>query len=377
MFVSKDKGLKPLIIVGIDPGTTLAYAVLDLYGNVLRISSSKQSDINSLTANVFYIGKPLVVATDVNPVPKFVEKFAAETGSKVICPRQSLKVYQKNELTKNYSCTNDHECDALAAAILAFKKIRALLKKISIYLKRRNKEALKREVTQLVFSKGMSISDAIASLEKKEVIHKVGKPKLRTEPIKTKFDETKYLREQNEKLKDEINHLEDKIKNLKLSFSSISERKVEDLLNFKDKKLVFLNKEIREYKTEIEKLNKKVISLKNLLLNSDKYFIAPKFKSLSFDEVENKELKNVIFVEDPGIFSEKTLELLKGKVSIIIYSKPASKNLLNKFVFVSVKNLEIIMEDEFVLVEKSRFEEEKNKINLLAKVVEEYKQERE
>jgi hypothetical protein len=35
------------------------------------------------------------------------------------------------------------------------------------------------------------------------------------------------------------------------------------------------------------------------------------------------------------------------------------------------------MEDEFILVEKSRFEEEKNKINLLAKVVEEYQQERE
>ncbi len=377
MFVSKDKGLKPLIIVGIDPGTTLAYAVLDLYGNVLRMGSSKQLDINSLTSNVFYLGKPLVVATDVNPAPKFVEKFAAETGSKVISPKQSMKVYQKKELTKNYSCTNDHECDALAAAILAFKKIRALLKKISIYLKRRNKEALKREVTQLVFSKGMSISDAIIHIEKKEVIPKVGKPKIRTEPIKVKFDETKYLREQNEKLKDEINYLEDKIRNLKLSFNSISERKVKDLLNFKDKKLAFLNKEIREYKTEIEKLNKKIISLKNLLLDSDKYFIIPKFKSLSFDEVENKELKNIIFVEDPGVFSEKILGLLKGKVSIIIYSKPASKNLLNKFVFVSVKNLEIIMEDEFVLVEKSRFEEEKNKINLLAKVVEEYKQERE
>lgn len=377
MLVSKDKELKPLIIVGIDPGTTLAYAVLDLYGNVLKISSSKQLDINSLTTNVFYIGKPLVVATDVNPSPRFVEKFAAETGSKVISPRQSLKVDQKKELTKGYSCANDHESDALAAAILAFKKIRALLKKISLYLKRCNKEVLKREVTQLVFSKGLSISSAIASLEKKEVTPKIGKPKVRTEPIKVKFDETKYLREQNEKLKDEINHLEEDIKHLKISVNNISERKVKDLLNFKDKKLVFLNKEIRDYKNEIEKLNKKVISLKNLLLNSDKYLIIPKFKSLSFDEVENKEFKNVIFVEDPGIFSEKALELLKSKVSIIIYSKPASKNLLNKFVFVSVKNLEIIMEDEFVLVERSRFEEEKNKINLLSRVVEEYRQERE
>jgi len=374
---SKDKLLKPLIILGIDPGTTLAYAILDLQGNVLKINSSKQLDLNSLTTNVFHIGKPLIIGTDVNPTPKLIEKFAAETGSKIISPRESLKVFQKKELTKNYSCANDHESDALAAAILAFKKIRALLKKINIYLGKHNKESLEREVTQLVLSKGMSISEAVASLEKKEITPKIGKPRIRTESIKVKFDETKYLREQNEKLKHEINYLEDKIKNLKNSFSSISERKVKDLLNFKDKKLVFLNKEIQDYKSEVEKLNKKVISLKGLLLNSDKYFIIPKFKNLSFDEIKNKELKNIIFVEDPSIFSEKALELLRGKVSVIIYSKPASKDVLNKFIFINVKNLEVIMEDEFILVEKSRFEEEKNKTDMLSKVIEEYKKERE
>lgn len=159
--------MKPLIIVGIDPGTTLAYAILDLDGNVIRVSSSKQMDINSLTASIFYLGKPLIVATDVNPVPKFVEKFAAQTGSKVIGPEQNLKVEHKKEITKEYYFANDHEQDALAAAILAFKKIRALLDKVSFYLKKCDKEDLKREVVQLVFSKGLSISDAIASLEKK------------------------------------------------------------------------------------------------------------------------------------------------------------------------------------------------------------------
>ncbi len=376
-MLEKDKELKPLLIVGIDPGTTLAYAVLDLDGNVVRISSSKQLEINSLTANIFYFGKPLIVATDVNPVPKFIEKFAAQTGSKIISPEQSLKVDQKKELTKGYSCANDHECDALAAAILAFKKIRALLRKISLYLKRHNKEGLKREVVQLVFSKGLSVYDAVASLEKKEAAPKIRIPKTRTESIKTKFDETKYLREQNEKLKNEINYLESKVRHLKLSFDRISERKVKNLLGFKEKKISFLNKEIKDYKTEIEKLNRKILSLTNLLSNINKYLVVPKFRSLSLDEIKDKELKEIIFVEDPGIFSEKTLELLKDKVSIIIYSKPASKNILDKFIFINIKNLETVMEDEFVLVEKLRFEEEKNKVDLLAKVVEEYKRERE
>lgn len=375
MLVQKD--LKPLLIVGIDPGTTLAYAVLDLNGNVVRVSSSKQLDLNSLTANIFYLGKPLIVATDVNPVPQLIEKFAAQTGSRIIGPKQSLKVDQKKELTKDYSCANDHESDALAAAILAFKKVRALLRKISLYLKRYGKEGLKREVVQTVFSKGLSISDAVTSLEKKEITPKIRKPKIRTEPIKVKFDETKYLREQNEKLKNEIRYLENKMNNLRLSFDRISERKVRNLISFKEKKITFLNKEIRDCKSEIENLNKKLSMLNNLLFNIDKYLVIPRFKSLSFDEIKDKGLKDILFVEDPGVFSEKTLELLKGKVSVIIYSKPASKNIQNKFIFINAKNLEMIIKDKFVLVEKSKFDEEKNKVDILSKVVEEYKRERE
>ena len=319
--------MKPLLIVGIDPGTTLAYAVLDLDGNMIRVSSSKNLDIDSLTANIFYLGKPLIVATDVSPVPKFVEKFASQIGSKVIGPGQSLKVLQKKELTKTYDFSNDHERDALAAAIFAFKKIRALLRKIDVYVQRHDKQDLKKDVTYLVFSKGISISDAIASLEKKEEKPKVRKPKLRTEPIKVKFDEVKYLRSQNEKLKSKIGYLESKLRNLKFNIGRISDRRVKDLIGFREKKINFLNKEIRDYKIEIEMLNKKISILNDLLFGIDKFLVVPKFKNLSFDEISGKKLKEVIFVDNPSIFSEKTLELLKGKVGVIIHHKPVSKSI--------------------------------------------------
>lgn len=369
--------MKPLLIIGIDPGTTLAYAVLGLNGEVISVSSSKQLDLNSLTANVFCLGKPLVVATDVSPVPRFIEKFASQTGSKVIGPRESLKVNQKKELTKHYDFVNDHERDALAAAIFAFKKVRALLRKISLYVKRHDKQDLKKDITCLVFSKGISISDAIAGLEKKEETPKVKKPRLRTESIKVKFDEVKYLRRQNENLKSKINYLEGRLKSLKFSLGRISDRKVKDLVGFREKKIGFLNKEVKDYKVELEKLNRKVSFFNDLLLGIDNFLVIPRFKNLSFDEIKDKRLKDVIFVEEPSIFSERALNFLEGKVSVIIHSKPVSKRISDKFIFVNVKNLEAIIEDKFVLVNKAQFNEEKNKFDLLTKVVREYKEERE
>lgn len=368
---------KPLLIIGIDPGTTLAYAVLDLNGDVIRVSSSKQLDLNSLTANVFCLGKPLVVATDVSPVPQLIEKFASQTGSKIIGPEQSLHVSQKKELTKGYDFANDHERDALASAIFAFKKIRSLLKKIELYVERNNKMGLKRDIAQLVVSKDLSISEAVASLEKKEVKPKVKKPRLRTQSIKVKFDEVKYLRRQNEKLKSKIRYLESKFKSLKFNLGRISDRRVQDTIGFREKKINFMNKEIKDYKIEIEKLEKKIFLLNDLLLNVDRFLVIPKFKTLSFDEVEIRNLKEVIFVEDPSSFSEKTLDFLKGKVEVIINSKPVSRSISSKFIFVSVKNLDAIFEDNFILVEKTKLEREKNKVDILSKVVEEYKEERE
>ena len=369
--------MKPFLIVGIDPGTTLAYAILDLDGNVIKVKSSKSLNIDSLTANIFYFGKPLIVATDVIPVPKLVEKFASQTGSKIIGPKQNFKVFQKKELTKHYGFKNDHERDALAAAIFAFKKIRALLKKIDLYVSKYNKEDLKKDISYLVLSKNLSISDAVFSLEKKEKKPIVKKPKLRTESIKVKFDEVKYFKNQNEKLKNKIKHLENKFKKLNIHINRLSDKKVRDLIGFRERKINFLNKEIEDYKIEIKKLNKKILSLNDWLFRIDGFLVVPRFSNLSFDEIQGKKLKDVIFVENPGIFSERALKFMKGKVGVIIHSQPASKSILSRFIFINAQKLAAIVKDKFVFVEKAKLDEEKNKFDILSKVVKEYKKERE
>ena len=71
---------KPLLVVGIDPGTTIGYAVLDLDGNLIKIDSSKHITLSSLISGITAIGKVILVGTDKKAVPGFVKKFAVKGG---------------------------------------------------------------------------------------------------------------------------------------------------------------------------------------------------------------------------------------------------------------------------------------------------------
>ena len=79
-----------LIIVGIDPGVTTAYAVLDVDGHVRKLKSSKELALNNLLAEITNEGKVLVIGTDVKHIPGLIEKFSAKVGAKVIVPEEEV-----------------------------------------------------------------------------------------------------------------------------------------------------------------------------------------------------------------------------------------------------------------------------------------------
>ena len=130
---------KELVIVGIDPGTTVGYAILDLKGNVKKIKSKKGLTLSSLIFEIIKEGKIIVVGCDVNPVPSFVKEFCARTGARLIYPDADLLVKEKRKLARDLS-SNRHERDAYVSALLAYKKIRPLLDKVDVFLKRENKQ---------------------------------------------------------------------------------------------------------------------------------------------------------------------------------------------------------------------------------------------
>ena len=127
--------IKPrYLIVGIDPGTTTAAAALDLDGNLLHLASSRQMTMSDVIESLYKVGKPLIVATDVQEMPYSVEKIRRAFSAIAFVPKQDVSVDTKVELTAPFPYANDHERDALSAALDAYRqyrhKFQNLLKRI-------------------------------------------------------------------------------------------------------------------------------------------------------------------------------------------------------------------------------------------------------
>jgi predicted RNase H-like nuclease (RuvC/YqgF family) len=127
-------GKPKYLIVGIDPGTTTAIAALDLEGNLLHLSSSRQTSMSDVTEVLYKIGKPLIIASDVHEMPYSVEKVRRAFNGVAYTPRQDMSVETKLELASPHSYRNDHERDALSAALDAYRsyknKFQNILKRV-------------------------------------------------------------------------------------------------------------------------------------------------------------------------------------------------------------------------------------------------------
>ncbi len=112
------------LIVGIDPGTTTAAAALDLDGNLLYLASSRQMKMSDVIEALYKVGKPLIIASDVQDMPFTVEKIRRAFSAVAYTPRQDVSVETKVDLTAPFAYANDHERDALSAALNAYRQYR-------------------------------------------------------------------------------------------------------------------------------------------------------------------------------------------------------------------------------------------------------------
>ena len=133
---------KKLLIAGIDPGMTTAYAVLDIEGNLLHLNSSKQLDLNLLISEIINIGKVALVGTDKAKVPGLVEAFATKLGARIASPPEDLKVDEKRKMITGFDFNDEHQGDALASALFAYKEIKTLLNKIDLFAKENKKQSI-------------------------------------------------------------------------------------------------------------------------------------------------------------------------------------------------------------------------------------------
>lgn len=106
-----------MYIIGVDPGTTTAVAILDLDGEQIATRSEKEFDQSSINSFIVAHGKPLIIATDVTPAPQFVEKLVSTFGAELYQPDNDLGQDEKEALLQNDEHSFDsHTRDAIAAA---------------------------------------------------------------------------------------------------------------------------------------------------------------------------------------------------------------------------------------------------------------------
>ena len=127
-----------------------------------------RSDL-ALFANSY--GEPVLVGTDMAPVPKGVGRVASIFECKVVMPRRGLRRRDKEWLTAPYAGTrgkrlwrNLHERDALAAALHAWGTHRALLDRIHRKVTAAGAAEFEDAVRGIVFRERTNITNTIRSL---------------------------------------------------------------------------------------------------------------------------------------------------------------------------------------------------------------------
>jgi predicted RNase H-like nuclease (RuvC/YqgF family) len=115
------QGRPRYLIVGIDPGTTIGIAAVDLDGALVHLISSRQMTMSDVIEELYRVGKPLIVASDVSQMPFSVEKIRRAFSAVAYTPRLDRTQEEKIEITAAYDYSNDHERDSLSAALDAYR----------------------------------------------------------------------------------------------------------------------------------------------------------------------------------------------------------------------------------------------------------------
>jgi len=386
----------PLIIVGIDPGTTTAFSIMDVDGNLLKTASYKNLGLSALISTIMPYGDIVLVGTDKKNCPKLIENFAVKTGARIVKPRQDILVSEKKELINKIKTRNSHEADSLASAIFAYKEFYPLFKKIDIFLKKNNKAYLSNKIKKIVLTKGLSIKDSLKLVEKpvegkivpvREIIKEKGVEEkisfLLNKKLKSLENANLMIRRQNAGLKKKLKRMQERQRILiKKAESLVPDKKARELLGFKEKRIISLDRELNEKDKKINELNDEIKNLNSMILNIENNVLAKKLDNLGYNEfltknnVLNIKKGNVLLVDNPNIFSEKTINALKNRVDAVVSKKKVNKGLRENLDFIDSTNLKITESRLFAIIDRKGFEREKGKVNLLAKVIQDYRKSR-
>ncbi len=367
------------VIVGLDPGISTGLAILDLSGSVLHVATYKNADRGMLVNVIREFGKPILVASDVNPPPDTVKALASKLGASLYYPKKDLTVSEKQTIIGKigYKVDDSHQRDALAAAIKAFHHLKSKLDQIESSLKDLKMsvgdldvERIKAEVIA-----GKTLADAIES-QLSEILESIidedeersaqtldSRAGTTGETADSRWEEVERLRAERMILEDRIKKLtmeleeeRSKVRRLKYSIK-IEVEKDNEIKNLRHR-IEQLENKINEQRNDISRLRDLVSKLKSLIIDvyTGEYVIGYRVESLTFKNIDKMpDWIEVVIVRNTGFVDDRAIEVLK-KRDIVAVLAPGSGSLLHKVLekamipVLDVNSYDIVEIDELLFI---------------------------
>jgi len=236
------------VVVGIDPGTTTAVAVVDLDGEVLNVTSSRSADTAEVIEWIIERGRPVVVAADVRSMPSTVEKIRRSFDAVGWTPDNDLAVVEKKRATSEdeYRLENDHERDAAAAAVFAYRDHADAFDAVR---EKTPRDIDRDAVLARVLADELSVESAIEAVsadEEEDETHEQREPTEEEKQIRRLEKQVGRLKEHVEELEERVDRKNDEITELEDELTSARSEKARDVRERREvKRLERKNDELR------------------------------------------------------------------------------------------------------------------------------------
>jgi len=397
-FIPLRKTLRYLI-VGVDPGSTTAVAALDLRGEVVDIKSKKGWSPGEVVEFISSLGKPVVISTDKSSPPEFVSKIKASFNAVLYTPKEDISVEKKRLLTSKYITSNDHERDALAAAIDAFNSYKNKL----INIEKRLPAGIDSDRIKAEIIKGTPLKEILSETKEESKTEKFQTDNVSREEVIRRDRVIERLKEENTILSRKIKELRDEIDNLRARIASISREEHEKIrketyVQNLEREIAELKRKLREKDEEIERLKQRIEMLRKMkMLEFQGWKEVKVLRKFTREEIERAEREmgisegDIILIIDSSGGSASLAEMLcKKGIKAIICSSEMSHLAAEIFERYSVPRIsfdevEFMMGDDIAVVNAEKFEKvyaekleeaKRRKIDQLERLVEEYRKRR-
>lgn len=375
------------MIVGVDPGTTVGWAILSLKGEVVSVGSRRNIDSDSLLKEIMNKGRALVVGCDKAKTPFLAQSIAAKFGAKVVSPNYDLLVDEKRELAKHFKTDNAHELDALASALFAYNKVLPLLRRVERALEKDGKTRFFEKVVEIVLKENMSIRAALVLCEERPV--QVEEPKNEEEErdidlvrlfsaLSRERRSFVQVKEQNSRLENEVRRLRVEVELLKERQSELVKPKSrERRLNEKDARIQSFTDRFENAKRELEEAKSHILFLEKHILKRD--FVAiPRISKLGWSEAVSVRpfVNDCIFIESVDSLSENAVKVLSDSgVRIVLCKKLPSDKLRRDLPFI-FREFQGSLTGNIALVKGDFIDKIRKEKDALLKVIDDFKKER-